>query len=481
MAESDPYAAVEAHSWDNNQLQVQIQMLNADKDSLSTQISQYETQIHTLEAAKGELTAHKSEFQARIRALEAEKDDLTTCNEEYQDRTRTLEAEKVDLISRNEEYQDRIRTLEVEKADLTSRNEENQSQIQTLIQTHQHESERLETANSKLDDQINDLQEAVGPTQLDNNKFASQIEDLTAKNQELVTEAEDQSRREQQHLDTIAQLTVELGHCDQTFRNTLNEADEQRSLNLQDKQQLQRVLFSNVLSLQGDKDGSLLAASTRLFFKQQERLTSQIPASWIKEPLGDTLDQLTKSEVTASLVKTYQLALQGLSCLHANGDFPDSLLSHLMSCQQWLNTACKDHTSILGLALDFAIKTIKQGSQSEPWFSTSRFDAARMINSTNSDLPNDTSIIANGFAGVVLIVQGMDVHVLEASDIVMRQQESRGVLLAFAGGLALPTLQLLPNSWPGYSRWSVLCSWALNVGRFSLVMGNGKMYEPSAL
>ena len=89
-----------------------------------------------------------------------------------------------------------------------------------------------------------------------------------------------------------------------------------------------------------------------------------------------------------------------------------------------------------------------------------------MINSTNSDLPNDTSIVADGFAGVVSIVQGMDVHVEEASDIVMRQQEFRGVQLAFADGLALPKLQLLPNSWPDYSRWSVLCSWALDVGRF---------------
>ena len=322
----------ETHSQENNQLQAQIQTLNADKDALSSQNSQYETQIHDLEAAKDALTIQKSEYQAKVRALVAEKDDLTTCNEEYQDRIRTLEAEKVDLICLNEEYQDQIRTLEVEKADLTSRNEENQSQIQTLIQTHQHESERLETANSKLDDQINDLQEAVRTMQLDNNNFASQIEDLTAKNQELVTEAEDQSRWEQQHLDRIAQLTVEIENCDETLRNAISEADEERRLNLEDKHQFQRVLFSNVLSLQGDKDGSLLAAGTRLFFKQQERLETEILASWIKEPVGDTLDQLTKSELTASLMKTYQLALQGLSCLHANGDFPDSLLSHLMSC-----------------------------------------------------------------------------------------------------------------------------------------------------
>ena len=183
--------------------------------------------------------------------------------------------------------------------------------------------------------------------QLENNDFASQIKDLTTKNQGLVTDAEDQSRREQQHSDRIAQLTVETENCDESLRNAISEADEERRSNLEDKQQLQRVLFSNVLSLQGDKEGSSLAAGTRLFFKQQERKETRILASWTKEPVGDTLDQLTKSELTASLVKTYQLALQGLSCLHASGDFPESLLGHLMSCQQWLNTTCKDHTSIL--------------------------------------------------------------------------------------------------------------------------------------
>ena len=79
--------------------------------------------------------------------------------------------------------------------------------------------------------------------------------------------------------------------------------------------------------------------------------------------------------------------------------------------------------------------------QSEPLVSTSHFDAARMINSTNSDLPNGTSIIADGFAGVVLIVQGVDVHILEASDVVMKQQECSGFQLAFTGGLDLPILQ----------------------------------------
>ena len=197
----------------------------------------------------------------------------------------------------------------------------------------------------------------------------------------------------------------------------------------------------------------------------------------MKEPLGDTLDQLHIS----GLVKTYQLALQGLSHLHATSEFRASLLNQLLSCQQWLVTAYKERTSILGLALDFAAKTIEQGPQSEPWFSTSQFDTVRIIDSRNSDLPEGTHIIADGFAGVVLIVQGTDVRVLEACDVLIKQQDHSGIQLAFTGGLDIPALQLLPNSWPGYSRWSILCSWALDIGRVNVVMKNGVVYEPPAL
>ena len=114
------------------------------------------------------------------------------------------------------------------EANLTDRNEENQRQIQDLIRTHQYESERLGTANSNLEEQIDVLR-------LENDNFAGQIEDLTAKNQKLVIDAQDQLQREQQ---------------------------------------LHWVVFSNMLSLQGDKDGSLPVAGTRLFFKQQERMPS---------------------------------------------------------------------------------------------------------------------------------------------------------------------------------------------------------------
>ena len=56
---------------------------------------------------------------------------------------------------------------------------------------------------------------------------------------------------------------------------------------------------------------------------------------------------------------------------------------------------------------------------------------------------------------MVSAVRDTNVYVLEASDVSIKQQEHSGVQIAFRGGLDLPVLQLLPDSWPGYSRWSV--------------------------
>ena len=272
--------------------------------------------------------------------------------------------------------------------------------------------------------------------QLEHDDLASQIKELTARNQQLETEAVVQSDREQQ---------------------------------------LQRVVFSDVLS----HNDSLSAADIQLCFKQQ---TPQlIPASWIIEPFGHTLDQLTNSpKITAGLVKTYQPALQGLCYLSINNELPNALLSQLKSCQKWLITVC-NYTSILGLALDSTISAIEKWTQPEPWFSASQFDASRIIDSRNSDLPRGTQIIADGFSGVVLAVRDTNVHVLAASDVSLKQQEHSGVQMAFTGVVDLPVLQLLHDSWPGYSRWSVLCSWALDCGRVQLVMRDGKICEPPAL
>ena len=51
--------------------------------------------------------------------------------------------------------------------------------------------------------------------------------------------------------------------------------------------------------------------------------------------------------------------------------------------------------------------------------------------------------------------------------------------MVFTGGVNLPILPLLPDSWPGYSRWSVLSSWA--EGIVVQVMKGGEIIEPPAL
>ena len=146
--------------------------------------------------------------------------------------------------------------------------------------------------------------------------------------------------------------------------------------------------------------------------------------------------------------------------------------------QTWLIKACKDRTSILGLALDRAIKVVQEGPQSDPWFSTSKFDASRIIDSRNSELPETTSVIADGFSGIILVVQGTDIQVCEATDIFMRQQTSRGMQLIFNEALNLPDLQLLADSWPHIDRWEPLGFWAVKVGRFNLVTKVGRIQKP---
>ena len=399
-----------------DQLQVQVQELNTDKKSLFTQITQYKTEMHDLEVAKDDLLGQVAQSKGQIE---------------------DLDAAKGELANQNTQCQVRIRSLEAEKIELTNRNEENKSQIDTLM----NESERLRTANSDLENQVNALQETVRTMQLQDIKFAEEIKELTAKTQQLEKEAVEQSDREQQ---------------------------------------LQRVVFPDILSL--CDNGSVSAAGIQVFFKQQTRETPQrIPTSWIMEPFVHTLDLLTNSsEITARLVKTYELALQALYCFHVSNELPSALLSQLRNCQKWLTTACKNDTSILGLVLDFTVNAIEQGTQLEPWFSASQFDASRIIDFKNSDLPQGMHIIADGFSGVVLIVRGTNVHVLEASDVAIKQQKYSGVQMAFADGVDLPVLQLLPDSWPGYSRWSILCSWA-SYGRVQLMMKDGEIYTPPAL
>ena len=61
-----------------------------------------------------------------------------------------------------------------------------------------------------------------------------------------------------------------------------------------------------------------------------------------------------------------------------------------------------------------------------------------MIDSRNSDLPKTTSVIADGFPGIILLVQGTDIQLCEATDISIQQQTCNGFQLVFED---LPVLQ----------------------------------------
>ena len=272
-------------------------------------------------------------------------------------------------------------------------------------------------------------------------------------------------------------------HFQAKIRRLESEKDDMRASSLQEIQQLQHFLFSKLLSIQNDQSISLPAGSSnRLHFKRQQLSASQdLLAQWIQGPLKETLNALTNStEHTPNLVETYQLALGSLTYLHSSSDNWDkeSLLGCMVTFRAWLTKACKGRTSILGLALARAITLIQEGPQSDPWFSTNQFDASRTIDSRNSELPQTMSIIADGFPGAILLLQGTDIQVCKAADILMRQQTSCGMQLVFDEALNLPHLQLLADSWPHIDRWYPLGLWAVKVGRFNLVKKSGRIYKP---
>ena len=260
------------------------------------------------------------------------------------------------------------------------------------------------------------------------------------------------------------------------------KGDGERTSSPQEIQQMQHFIFSKLLTIQNDQNISLPTASgNRLHFKRQQLLISHDTlARWIQGPL-ESLINLTEN--TPNSAETYQQVLGSLIYLQSSSDIQDkeSLLKCMDKLQTWLIKVCKDRTSILGLALGRAIKVIQKGPQSDPWFSTSKFAASRIIDFRNSDLPETTSIIADGCPGIILVVQGTDIQVCEATDIHMRQQTSCGMQLVFNEALGLPVLQLLANSWPHIDRWEPLGFWAVKVGRFNLVKKSGRVYEQGNL
>ena len=306
-----------------------------------------------------------------------------------------------------------------------------------------------------------------------------EVEELAKVKEELRTLKQAHQTSEQALQNEIGMHKTEITRLQTEIKRLESERSDERTSSLQEIQQLQHFLFSKLLSIQNDQPVSLPTASgNRLHFKRQQLSTSL--AQWIQGPLNS----LTNStEDTTILAETYQQVLGSLIHLQSSSDVQDkeSLLDCMEKLQTWLTKACKERTSILGLALARVNKVIQEGPQSDPWFSTNEFDASRNIDSRNSELPQTTSIIADGCPGIVLVVQGTDIQICEATDIFMRQQMSCGMQLVFNEALNLPHLQLLADSFPHIDRWAPLCLWAHKVGRINYVERLGRVYEPEKL
>ena len=469
-------AQVDAILADNDTLDTRViqaealnRALQSEKDTLYTRTTRNETRIQNLDAEIGNLTGRISHLEAQIHELEAEKDGLIDRNDAYEQRIQAL----------NNDHQEKVEFLEASKSNLADQIYELRQEQSTFIDNHDDEVQRLEKDKDALKDQIRNLDRDMSNLSIQHEQKQAQIKDLEANVQILVKQCDDQSIQQRQHLEEISQLKSNLEIQENTLQETINNANEERTLSLQEIQQLQHFLFSKLLSIQNDQSISLPTASgNRLHFKRQQLSISQDTlAQWIQGPL----DSLTNStEDTPNSAETYQQVLGSLIYLQSSSDIQDkeSLLECMGKLQIWLTKACKDRTSILGLALARVINVIQEGPQSDPWFSTNQFDASRTIDSRNSELPQTTSIIADGCPGIVLVVQGTNIHVCEATDIFMRQQRSCGMQLVFNEALNLSDLQLLADSWPHIDRWEPLAFWAVEVGRFNAVMKLDRIYKP---
>ena len=309
-----------------------------------------------------------------------------------------------------------------------------------------------------------------------------EVEELANVKEELRTLKQAHQTSEQALQNEIEMHKTEIKRLQTEIKRLESERGDERIPSLQEIQQLQHFLFSKMLTIQNDQNISLpMASGNRLHFKRQQLSISQDTlAQWIQGPL----DSLTNSaDDTPNSAETYQQVLGSLIILQSSSDIQDkeSLLECMEKLQTWLTKACKDRTSILGMALARVIKVIQEGPQSDPWFSTDEFDASRTIDSRNSELPQTTSIIADGCPGIVLVVQGTDIQVCASTDVFMRQQMSCGMQLVFNEALNLPDLQLLADSFPHIDRWAPLCLWAHKVGRINYVERLGRVYEPEKL
>ena len=321
----------------------------------------------------------------------------------------------------------------------------------------------MDEALAKINEELRSLKQVYQTSIM---ALQDEIEMHKTEIKRLQTEAETSSRLSAPSQSEIKRLESQNG-------------DEERTSSLQEIQQLQHFIFSKLLTIQNDQNISLPTASgNRLHFKRQQlSISKDTLARWIQGPLESLVNS---TEGTPNSAESYQQVLGSLIYLQSSSDIQDkeSLLECMGKFQTWLTKVCKDRTSILGLALTRAIKVIQEGPQSDHWFSTSKFDASRIIDFRNSELPETTSIIADGCPGIILVVQGTDMQVCEATDIFMRQQTSRGMQLIFNEALNLPGLQLLADSWPHIDRWEPLGFWAVKVGRFNLVTKLGRIHKP---
>ena len=448
---------------------------------IRAQGNQYLTKLKSLmeevQSLKGDIQSAREDYDGRL------SNHVQPLLQELGDVKQQLEASKALQSSTDEE----LTNVKEELSTVTQAHQTSEIALQKEIETHKTEIARLQgesTTMRYLSTEIQSLNSENARakaqiTQLEGRLSQSQVTDLEGRVQRLEERCGEQMEQKHQQSEEIRELKSDLAGRDNTLQETIKRSDTERTSSLQQIQQLQHFLFSKMLLIQHDRTVSLSTSGTRLLLKRQQ-LSHDTPAQWIQGPLKETMDMMTNSTETSTLAETYQLVLGSLTYLQSSTHFQEkeSLLECMETFQTWLIKACKGRTSILGLALARVVKTIQEGPQFDPWFSIDNFDSARMIDARNSELPETTTIIGDGFTHIVLLVEGADIQVCQATDMFMRQQMDYGMQLVFDEALGLPALQLLADSFPHKDRWQPLGVWAVKVGRFNLVKRSGRVHKP---
>ena len=443
------------------ELEARTHTLAAEKDDTTLQIRQLESRSHTLAAEKDDMTRQVRQLEARTHTLDTERSGMTRQIRELQARAHTLETERGGMTRQIRELEAQVRALDLEcgqheaeiRGQEVERDELNAyiAECKATIQTLKAEKEGLNDLNKNLDRLRDDLADQVfnlhqdEAQMIDNHqseveqleKDRDGFEDKAGKLQSEMSalsiqhelkEKDLESRlnvlekyrdeQKQQHSEEVVDLRSDLVRRDNTLQETIRRTNEERTSFLRQIQQLRYSLFSKMPSMQHNRTVSLSASDTRLLFERQQ-LSHQALANWIQGPLKDMMDAMTSSTETSNLVEMYQLILGSLIYLQSGNltylqsgiiiEDKRSLLECVQNFQTWLSKACRERISILGLALARFLKTTQEGPQSDPWFLTNMFDASQIIDSRNSELPITTPVLGDGFTGIILLVQGVDV------------------------------------------------------------------------